>query len=289
MTGPVASWDWTLKADAELFDYEDLIKVLTTLGKKWVFQHEEGEDGYLHYQGRMSLFAKKRKSDLLKLLNECPKWAQVMSLRPTSSNGLKEGDWYMIKLDTRVDGPWKSTDKAIIEKIMKPVYIPRQVRETPDMRPWQQSIIDDKDVWNTRTINVVWDPKGGIGKSTLISHCRVKGYARVLPPMNCAVDMLRAVCNMPESTMYMFDMPRAMDKSKLYGFYQAIETIKDGYAYDDRYHFKEKHFDCPNIWIFTNKLPDEDMLSRDRWRIWRVCKDSKLLAFAPSSNLGASL
>jgi hypothetical protein len=56
----------------------------------------------------------------------------------------------------------------------------------------------------------------------------------------------------------------------MFQFYSAVETIKDGYAYDDRYSFKEKVFDCPNIWIFCNVLPDLNLLSMDRWKIWDI-------------------
>jgi len=75
----------------------------------------------------------------------------------------------------------------------------------------------------------------------------------------------------------MFDMPRAMNKDRLYQFYAAIETIKDGYAYDDRYHFTEKVFDCPNIWIFTNRMPDTTLLSTDRWKFWEISEKNELV------------
>ncbi len=65
-------------------------------------------------------------------------------------------------------------------------------------------------------------------------------------------------------------MPRSMNKDRLYGFYSAIETIKDGYCYDDRYEFKERVFDCPNVWIFTNTYPNINFLSKDRWKIWSI-------------------
>jgi len=55
----------------------------------------------------------------------------------------------------------------------------------------------------------------------------------------------------------------------------GIETLKDGYAYDDRYHFKEEYFDCPQIWVFMNMVPDISMLSKDRWKLW-VIKEGKL-------------
>jgi len=90
--------------------------------------------------------------------------------------------------------------------------------------------------------------------------------------------MMRMVCDMPTARMYLVDMPRSLNKDRLYQFYSGIETIKDGYAYDDRYKFKEKFFDCPNIWIFSNILPDMDMLSKDRWKLWSIDKEYKLNA-----------
>ena len=45
------------------------------------------------------------------------------------------------------------------------------------------------------------------------------------------------------------------------GFHSTLATLKDGYAHDDRYHCNEKVFDCPNMWVFSNTLPDPEMLS----------------------------
>ena len=76
--------------------------------------------------------------------------------------------------------------------------------------------------------------------------------------------------DMPTSSLYLIDMPRSMSKSGLLGLYSAIEEVKNGYAFDDRYKFTEKIFDCPNIWIFTNTLPDRNLLSYDRWKLWEI-------------------
>jgi hypothetical protein len=77
-------------------------------------------------------------------------------------------------------------------------------------------------------------------------------------------------------------MPRALKKDKLGGFYSAIESVKDGYAYDDRYTFTEKIFDCPNIWVTSNSLPEFNLLSKDRWRIWEVNQDKELVPYDTS-------
>lgn len=67
-----------------------------------------------------------------------------------------------------------------------------------------------------------------------------------------------------------FDMPRAMPKQALHGLYTAIEQIKKGKVYDLRYHYKDWWFDSPQIWVFSNTMPDRSLLSADRWKVWTV-------------------
>jgi len=239
-------------------DHSVIVGRLKGIAKRFVFQREVGDSGYEHFQGRMSLVKKRRKHELLKLFENPPNYCE-----PTTNIEYTRGDaFYQQKLDTRVEGPWTDKDEVI--------YIPRQVREMPILRPFQQSIIDDVGVWDKRTINVVYCKAGNLGKSSLVSYMRAYKLGRALPPVNDYKDLLRMVCDLPTSNLYLFDMPRAMNKEKMFQFYSAIETIKDGYAYDDRYTFREKHFDCPNIWIFCNILPDLEMLSLDRWKIWNI-------------------
>ena len=83
------------------------------------------------------------------------------------------------------------------------------------------------------------------------------------------------VMDRPISTCYFIDMPRSLPKTKLNQFYSGIEELKNGHAWDARYHFKEKYFDSPNVWLFVNIIPDKNMLSRDRWIIWEI-RDNKL-------------
>lgn len=225
--------------------------------KKWVFQSEAcPTTGRQHFQGRVSLIVRKRFSEVLKI-----KDGLDMDLSLTSTEGSKSFS-YVMKKETRLNGPWADNDPV-------PPYIPRQIRDICDLWSWQEDVVRKLKDWDTRHINVVITA-GNDGKSTLLGYIRAHQLGRVLPSVNDSKDMLRMVCDMPTSNAYLFDMPRAMTKDKLFGFYSAIETIKDGYAYDDRYRFVEKSFDCPNIWIFTNKKPDENLLTRDRWLYWTV-------------------
>lgn len=252
----VAGYDF--RYNAEGLTHQLIIGYLKGIAKKYTFQLEKGDTGYEHYQGRMSLIKKRRKMEALPLFKNPPNYFE-----PTITSEFTSGEaFYVMKEDTKVAGPWTDQDEQI--------YIPRQVREMKGLRPFQQSIIDDEKVWDTRHINIVHCPDGNIGKSRLVAHCRAYGIGRPLPPVNDFKDLLRMVCDLPISKMYLFDLPRSLSKEKMFQFFSAVETIKDGYAYDDRYAFKEKVFDSPNIWIFTNVLPEFNMLSMDRWRCWRV-------------------
>ncbi len=256
----VACYDF--RYNASTFENPDLLrKILTGIAKRYVFQLETGDSGYEHYQGRLTLIKKRRKNVALKLFSEgyAPNYFE-----PTCNPEFVRGDaFYQMKEDTRTDGPWTDKDEA-------PPYIPRQIREIVKLYPWQQTIVEHSSDWDTRKINVVYCPEGNQGKSILCGYCRAHRTARVLPPVNDHKDMMRMVCDLPTARCYLIDMPRSFNKERLYGFFSAIETLKDGYAYDDRYSFKEKVFDCPNIWIFTNSIPNVGMLSADRWLIWCI-------------------
>lgn len=248
----VCVWDFTLKEDA--ISRDNLLKKIKEHCKKWCFQLEEGESGYRHYQGRISLKMKKRLNEITKAFDVKEiHWSQT-----TTENS--NNDFYACKDETRIEGPWKDTD---IEK-----YIPRQIREIEKLRPWQQMIVDDAKVWNTRTINIIIDKDGNHGKSILKTWIGVHDIGRALPFSNDYKDIMRMVMDTPKKSLYIIDIPRALKKDHLFQFFSGVETLKDGYAYDDRYTFKEEYFDCPNIWIFMNLHPDVECLSRDRWRIW---------------------
>ena len=260
----IAVYDFTLKEDG--VTVKDLSEFCKNWSKKWVFQLEQGDGGYRHYQGRLSLIKKRRVGELVKAVQTKYTWPFHWS--PTSSNAVDE-EFYCTKEDTRIEGPWKNTDEE--------VYIPRQIREIHALYPWQQHILDDANVWNTRTINLVVDITGNNGKSILKTYIGVHGIGRSIPFCNDYKDIMRIVMDTPKKRLYIIDMPRSVNKDRLYGLMSGIETIKDGYAYDDRYSFKEQYFDCPNIWVFSNKQLDMEYLSIDRWRIWRINEDKGLL------------
>jgi hypothetical protein len=278
---PCAVWDWTLSAKEGHDDERsvDTVKqMLRPLFKKWTFQKERGDTGYLHFQGRGSLFKKRRGVELKKLLEQYS--MGDMHCSPTVTDNTIGDSFYVIKLDTRVEGPWCDKD---VQR-----FIPWQYQNLMNrLHPYQTKIWDSADIRDARTINYLFCPNGNQGKSTLASLCDLHGRGMDLPPVNDAEKLIESVCDIliakeeRDPKIVFIDMPRAMDKRKLGGMYSAIEQIKKGKVYDMRYSYKEWWFNSPQIWVFGNHMPDLSMLSADRWKIWSIDASMDLVPVVP--------
>lgn len=261
-TNAVCVWDFTLKAKD--MSKDDLVKVIKQCSKKWCFQLEKGKkEGYEHYQGRVSFKLKTRKG---------PKWAPSIHWSPTSGDN-KDNMFYVCKEDTRIEGPWSDEDQEI--------YIPRQFRDIK-LKIWQNKIIESKKLFQDRTVNLIFDPEGGKGKSTIAAIGELLHSGIDLPPVNDAKDLIFTICdicsgrNLRNPGLVFLDLPRAMDKERLFGLYQAIEQVKKGKLYDLRYKYKDYWIDSPTMWVFSNHKPDLSVLSKDRWKIWTITEDDDL-------------
>lgn len=273
--GQICVYDFTCKCDRVASS--DAVKTfLRKIAKKWTFQKELGtKTGFLHWQGRVSLRVKVRPKAALSLFNQEwePGWGQlsITSGDEAAKMYLDGTAFYCQKDDTRQGGPW--TDKDPV-----PQYETMEVQklEKWGLRAWQMEICDLITGYDGRSINVVYCPKGNIGKSSFTEWLEFKDIAYEIPMMRLMEDIMQAVMNINISrkwSAFTIDMPRAMNKEKLYDFFSGIECLKNGVAYDKRYQFKKLRFNRPHIWIFTNDVPDVGMMSRDRWKIWQVYKD----------------
>lgn len=259
----VCVYDFTIPNDK--IDLEELKDKLNNYCKQWTFQLEKGESGYEHYQGRISL---KIRSRINKVIKDFDNKNFHFSITCTQNKG---NDFYVVKQDTRIGGPWSDKDKEI--------YIPRQFRDII-LKPWQQHCIDISKEFNTRDINIIYDPDGNNGKSTLACICELKYNGFMLPVCNDQEKLIQSMADyciakqVRDVNPVFIDLPRAFDKNKLYGIYSAIEQIKNGKLVDMRYNYKEWWIDSPCIFVFTNREPDQNLLSRDRWKIWTIQEDN---------------
>lgn len=275
--GQCAMYDF--RANIDWFSNEDIIKWLKANTKMWTFQHEMGDDGYQHFQGRFSLLKKRQRHLVLQLFSDQglrpPNFCEPTCNEEFRQTGQRMTDeqFYMTKVDTRIAGPWSDRDKE--------TYIPWQY-QIESLYPWQQSVLDLSKIRCKRTINVIYDPQGNHGKTTLSMIAMLKHGAFRVPPVNEYIQLMGILCDYvmthgTPSTVFI-DMPRAIDKNKLGSLYSAIEECKNGYLFDLRYKFRYQIIDSPAIWVFTNVLPYQNYLSMDRWKFWSV-KDKQLIPF----------
>lgn len=261
--------------DFTLFDELSAQKIRDTLkdiSKKYCFQLEKGEKTErLHFQGRLSLKIKKREGELIKELKKLG-WEKFHI--SVTSNANKKNDFYVCKEDTRVDGPFTDENE---------VYIPRDIREINELLPWQNSLREKLKTYHTRDVDIVYDPNGNSGKSTISRYMMIYDNAELLPFCNDYKDIMRMAYDVGPKEIYLIDMPRAINKEKLYQFFAGIETLKSGYCYDDRYKFNKRLMDRPRICIFTNVKPDLSLLSKDMWKLWTI-RDQKLRTYHPEND-----
>lgn len=277
----VATWDFTITAAS--FTAQQVQKGLNQLFKKYVFQKENSASGYIHFQGRGSL---RKKARMATLKSDFAKAGLAGAHLSPSSNNSQEGQKtfsYVMKVDTRIDGPWSDKDAQ------EAAYIPRQYRDLENcLYPWQKTVWDSSESFDKRYINCVVDPEGNHGKSTIASLVELHGRGIDLPPINDAEKLIQSVCDIlvskecREPKILFVDMPRAMNKSRLAGMYTAIEQLKKGKVYDTRYKYQSWWFDSPQIWVFTNHVPDVQYLSKDRWKIFNIL-NNELVPVVPGS------
>lgn len=264
----LAVWDFTL-SNKHCDQPDDLIKILQKLAKTWCFQREEGESGYRHFQGRMSLIKREYHGAFIKFLNARPPVLDKMDVRPTSNECLRGKNFYCLKEQTKIEGPWKDTDREI--------FVPIQFR-VKEWYPWQQSLIDicDQETSNSRQVHVVHDPKGSSGKSTLAGYLHGSGKAFMIPPVNNCEDLLGVVMGImekldkDETYTFLIDIPRGIRNHTLHSFYAGLESVKNGFIYDKRYKYRSLLFNSPTVIVYCNAMPPLTVFTRDRWRIWEI-------------------
>jgi len=268
---PVASWDFRINETS--YTLGELKDACSKLGKKWCFQLEEGDtSGYRHYQGRLSLFKKKRGAELAALWQKCGDLPNYIG--PTLSQN-QGNEFYQQKLDTRIDGPW--TNKDTIQ------FIPTEFA-SQNLRPWQTDLLTKSSTASSRQVDVIVDTAGNHGKSWISAWCHLHNKGYDIPPIGRAEDLMAAVMGMlmakedRDPKIIFVDLPRSMKQDKLQSLFVALESIKKGRVYDFRYAYKEWWFNSPRVWCFMNQVPDAGYLSADRWKLWKI-EDDQLVSF----------
>ena len=218
---------------------EILRKWLDENGERYAYGRERGEDGYEHFQVRVVL----RNPTSWETMREI--WGHSGHCSPTHTRNfdyvLKEGDFVC---------SW--------------IKVPDAIRNA-QLRPWQQHLVNLKQ--NDREVDCIIDLRGNTGKSFVTKYMCMKNMAINIPSGLTGKDIMRMCMKRPKLGTYIFDIPRAGSKQAK-ETWSAIESIKNGYMWDDRYTWEEMWVDSPRVFVFTNEYPKYDLLSEDRFRFW---------------------
>jgi len=278
--GQLARFDITIPARDPYPEWGDLATALAGWAKKFVFQLEKGEQNdYFHWQCRVNLISKKTCPNLL-----TSAVADIGGHWSVTSNGVHSGPKafnYVMKKDTRVEGPWTDAD---IPPVPPPLTnnVRKFYERTP--YPWQDfakrvlaQTMDD------RHMHCIVDTLYDSGKSTLSELLEYEGLAEEIPGIfTCGEDIIQFAMSRPPAKCYTFDMPAAMKKEKLHGMYQGLECLKNGLLYDKRYKGRKLRLEQrPAIIVFTNTPPNKSLMAPDRWVIWHMQPDKTILRERP--------
>lgn len=253
MTAP--KWyDFTLSAErmksGGIEGFEAIGKMFEDLGaERYVIGKEVGEGGYEHYQCRVVFKTEKDMGHLVKLFSGRGR------VSPTHVRDFKycekEGNFYR---------SW--------EKVLNKY-------STLELRYWQGQAIAAFKEQDDRHIDVIVDVEGGKGKTTLAKYMAANRMAAYCPQMHDSRDYMRFAMA-KGAAGYVFDMPRCESLEKRKGMWSAIEQIKNGYLWDDRYQWKEQWTEPPRILVIANEEPPREFMSTDRWRVYTIAAWGKM-------------
>lgn len=276
----VNTWDFTFwfQGNNKWTNPTDYMNALRERCSKWAFQLEKSEEGQLHLQGRIRLRQKMRLAGVKAAFQDIMPGAHwsVTSAGNAHSNHFN----YCVKLHTRVEGPW--TDK-MEEAPVKQHEV--DLLDEKGLLPWQEYIVEDCRRQNEvktrdgRSVNVLVDKKGHVGKGALMAWMEYKGFIEVLPGYLETAEKVIGYCIDRPSIAYAFDLPRSLAKTKMNQLYTAIESIKDGRLIDPRFKGRKRIIQRPALWIFTNKAPRSRYLSADRWKLWMINEEQELVPY----------
>lgn len=259
------TYDWTLfltDDEEHEISIDQLVANLNASCAKWTFQLEETPTtGSLHWQGRLSLKTKGRRAQAVAAIGY--DWAEVS----ITSNANRDNMFYVLKEETYMGIRMRDTENE------EQMFIPWDVELMVQLRNWQQVVVDSAEVRELRKVNIIVDERGGKGKTSLGRYISVHRIGEYIPPMNDFQQLMEVVMDLPKAKLYMIDIPKATDKGNLAGLFSAIEWLKSGCAYDRRYKFRREFFNPPQVWVFTNKLPNPEWLSADKWKVWKIAFD----------------
>lgn len=249
---------------------------------KFIFQIEVGkETGKFHLQMYLRTADKKRRPE--PLAKELVSKLNLPSVHAAAAVGEAAADalqHYVMKQDTRVgDKQWNDKQKEPgIGCIYKPRYKGEELKKIFDSpRPWQLWINNLlKEEPDDRTVHWIVEEHGNVGKSALVKAWCFHDDSCQKIPIGTASQLKSFCCTIKQKRTYFLDIPRSLGRdSNMRDVFEAIEELKNGFINSCMYGLPKSLFmDPPHVLCFANFIPDQNLVSIDRWKLHKIDQET---------------
>lgn len=131
-----------------------------------------------------------------------------------------------------------------------------------ELRPWQRRVVDMLQRQNDRQILFCVDPEGGMGKSSLARW--LMRHENAHPCDGGKETDLKYAFN-PAADIVVFDF--AKNRNLEFLPWNFMESIKNGWFTNYKYHSRVVTFTPPKVVVFMNEDPPRDKFSADRYQV----------------------
>jgi len=132
---------------------------------------------------------------------------------------------------------------------------------------------------NSRKIISLYDPEGATGKSTFFKYLYFKHPDKIARISYATGQQLRSsLVNLSAYEIYIIDLVRTKSRADSYiDIISVLEDLKNGLVFNGMYGTGNTlMMEPPHIILSANFVPDVELLSKDRWEIYRI-KRGKLV------------
>lgn len=269
-------WVCTIMSNEEhpLVDGFQLESTFKTLCSEYTFQLEQGSTGMMHYQCAVASKIRKRQLTLLNDIQELLQFPKHL-IQLDRSFDYETAKLYCSAIEKRVEGT------SVLTNLKQPVtYTQEDIKLLDDKEnryPWQDDFMsqffteDETDYLpcSGRTIYWIYDPYGNSGKSVFTKWLRMRYDNNTKIGFGSATQLRTAIVVKPPQKMYIIDIPRTLSSDdSMATLYSVAEELLNGYVTTSMHGDpRETIFDPPFVVVFSNRPPEQDKLSMDRWNI----------------------
>lgn len=223
-----------------------------------------------HYQGAFALPDRARKQAIIKKLEAEENPSRIPHIWLGKCHDWSAAKKYATKVNdpSWVDGVWSHQGYTKPQ----PAYEGKDLIQ--DLLPWQEKVAEKtlENEPDKRCINWIYEPGGAKGKSDFVKWMVFNFKDQVL--YVDAVDhkdMVEKVVKAGAKKIYLIDLPRTgKAKADIGDMYNLAEQIKNGMVEKQKYTPQSLMMAPPHVWVFSNHMPSEDALTKDRLRIWQI-------------------